>query len=74
MSNIKVVLDWFYEINKFFYIVDFPEEEQVKIVAYKLCGGVEAWWQNEPNNHRRQDKDHINTWQRMKRMIFTPGY
>ncbi|GKA33216.1 hypothetical protein Tco_0719583 [Tanacetum coccineum] len=39
----EAVLDWLYEVNKFFDIMDVLKEEQVKILAYKLCGGSEAW-------------------------------
>ncbi|GJS25418.1 hypothetical protein Tco_0454050 [Tanacetum coccineum] len=55
----EAVLDWLYEVNKFFDIMDVLKEEQVKILAYKLCGGSEAWWQNEQDNHRRQGKKKI---------------
>ncbi|GJU60935.1 hypothetical protein Tco_1238701 [Tanacetum coccineum] len=34
--NLEDVLDWLYEVEKFSDIMDVPEEEQVKIVAYKL--------------------------------------
>ena len=67
--DIEAVLDWLYEVDKFFDIMDVPDYEQVKIVAYKLRGGAGAWWQNEQDNRRRQGKYPINTWPRMKRMI-----
>ncbi|GJZ85797.1 hypothetical protein Tco_0651136, partial [Tanacetum coccineum] len=40
--DLEVTLDWLYEVDKFFDIMYFPEEEQVKIVAYKLRGGAGA--------------------------------
>nr|GEU86879.1 transposon Ty3-I Gag-Pol polyprotein [Tanacetum cinerariifolium] len=42
--DLKVTLDWLYEVDKFFDIMYVPEEEQVKIVAFKLRRGVEAYW------------------------------
>ncbi|GKF21934.1 hypothetical protein Tco_0070572 [Tanacetum coccineum] len=33
--DLEAVLDWLYEVDKFFDIMDVPEEEQVNIVAYK---------------------------------------
>nr|GEX11144.1 RNA-directed DNA polymerase [Tanacetum cinerariifolium] len=40
--DIEAVLDWLYEVDKFFDIMKVPEEEQVKVVAYKLRGGAGA--------------------------------
>nr|GEY44805.1 hypothetical protein [Tanacetum cinerariifolium] len=45
--DIEAVLDWLYEANKFFDIMEVPDEEQVKVVAYKLRGGAGAWWQRK---------------------------
>ncbi|GJW75673.1 hypothetical protein Tco_0135043 [Tanacetum coccineum] len=42
--DLEVVLDWLYEVDKLFDTMVVPEEDQVKIIAYKLCGGVGAWW------------------------------
>ncbi|GJR03043.1 hypothetical protein Tco_0526027 [Tanacetum coccineum] len=36
--DIEAVLDWLYEVDKFVDIMEVPEEEQVKVVAYKLRG------------------------------------
>ncbi|GJR38676.1 hypothetical protein Tco_1214360 [Tanacetum coccineum] len=54
--NIKAVLDWFYKVDKFVDIMEVPKEEHVKVVAYKLRGGVGAWWQREQDNRRGQGK------------------
>nr|GFB84287.1 transposon Ty3-I Gag-Pol polyprotein [Tanacetum cinerariifolium] len=43
IHDTKAVLYWLYVVNKFFDIMDVPEEEQVKIVVYKLRGGAGAW-------------------------------
>ena len=51
------MLDLLYEVDKFFDIIDVPEEEQVKIAAYKLIGGAGAWWQREQDNRRAQGND-----------------
>ncbi|GJU06167.1 hypothetical protein Tco_1122597 [Tanacetum coccineum] len=67
--DIKAVLDWLYEVDKFFDIMEVPEEEQVKVVAYRLCGGAGAWWQREQDNRRAQGRRPMDTWMRMKRMI-----
>ncbi|GKD60682.1 hypothetical protein Tco_1298191 [Tanacetum coccineum] len=67
--DIEAVLDWLYEVDKFFDIMEVPEEKQVKVVAYKLRGGVGAWGQHEQDNRRAQDRRPVDTWMRMKRMI-----
>nr|GEV83055.1 hypothetical protein [Tanacetum cinerariifolium] len=36
------MLDWLYEVKKFFDIMEVPEEEQMKVIAYKLHGGARA--------------------------------
>ncbi|GJY94069.1 transposon ty3-I gag-pol polyprotein [Tanacetum coccineum] len=67
--DIEAVLDWLYEVNKFFDIMEVPKEEQVKVVAYKLRGRAGAWWQREQDNRRAQGRRPADTWMRMKRMI-----
>ncbi|GJX49219.1 retrotransposon protein, putative, ty3-gypsy subclass [Tanacetum coccineum] len=67
--DIEVVLDWLYEVKKFFDIIEVPKEEQVKVVAYKLHGGAGAWWQREQDNRRAQGRRPVDTWMRMKWMI-----
>ncbi|GJV46367.1 putative CCCH-type zinc finger family protein [Tanacetum coccineum] len=67
--DIEVVLDWLYEVDKFFDIMEVLEEEQVKVVAYKLRGVAGAWWQREQDNRRAQGRRPVDTWMRMKRMI-----
>ncbi|GJS53942.1 transposon ty3-I gag-pol polyprotein [Tanacetum coccineum] len=67
--DIEAVLDWLYEVDKFFDIMEVPEEEQVKVVTYKLRGGARAWWQREQDNRRAQGRRPLDTWIRMKRMI-----
>ncbi|GKC87988.1 hypothetical protein Tco_1148637 [Tanacetum coccineum] len=57
----KAVLEWLYEVDNFFDIMDVPEEEQAKFVVYKLCGGVGAWWQRGQDNCREQSKRRVDT-------------
>ncbi|GKB81234.1 hypothetical protein Tco_0948129 [Tanacetum coccineum] len=40
--DLEFTLDWLYEFDKFFDIIYGPDEEQVKIVTYKLRGGAVA--------------------------------
>ncbi|GKA57227.1 transposon ty3-I gag-pol polyprotein [Tanacetum coccineum] len=67
--DIEAMLDWLYQADKFFVIMEVPEEEQVMVVAYKLRGGAGAWWQREQDNRRSQGRRPVDTWMRMKQMI-----
>ncbi|GJX56938.1 transposon ty3-I gag-pol polyprotein [Tanacetum coccineum] len=67
--NIKAVLDWLYEVDMFFDIMEVLKEEQVKVVAYKLRRGAGAWWQRKQDNRRAQGRRPMDTWMRMIRMI-----
>ncbi|KAJ9547050.1 hypothetical protein OSB04_019593 [Centaurea solstitialis] len=40
------VLDWLYEVDKFFNIMDITNQQRVKIVANKFYAGVGAWWES----------------------------
>lgn len=50
--ELEGILDWLYEVEKFFDIMDFPEDCQVKIFAYKLRAGVAAWWDHVQEGRR----------------------
>ncbi|GJZ59516.1 hypothetical protein Tco_0615332 [Tanacetum coccineum] len=44
--NIEDFLDWVSETEKYFELMDIPEDSQVKYVAYKLRGAASSWWDN----------------------------
>ncbi|GJS54314.1 hypothetical protein Tco_0627676 [Tanacetum coccineum] len=50
LLNIEDFLDWVSEIEKYFELMDIPEESQVKYVAYKLIGAASSWWVMTSNN------------------------
>ena len=68
--NIEDFLDWVSETEKYFELMDIPEESQVKYVAYKLRGAASSWWDNLQTGRRRQRKRPISTWRKMKRLMF----
>ncbi|GJS85143.1 putative receptor protein kinase ZmPK1 [Tanacetum coccineum] len=57
------------EEEKYFELMDIPEYSQVKYVAYKLRGAASSWWDNLQTGRRRQRKQPIRTWRKMKRTI-----
>ncbi|GJX21649.1 hypothetical protein Tco_0226094 [Tanacetum coccineum] len=67
--DIEAVLDWLYEVDEFCDIMDVPKKKLVKIVTYKLHGGVRSCWKHEQDIFMMQGKRPVNTWTRMKRMI-----
>lgn len=56
---IEEFLDWLQNRENFFNYMDIPEEKRVKLVAYKLRGGVSTWWDELQNNRRREGKSRI---------------
>ncbi|GJS81540.1 hypothetical protein Tco_0748081 [Tanacetum coccineum] len=44
--NIEKFLDWVFETEKYFELMDILEDSQVKYVAYKLRGAALSWWDN----------------------------
>ncbi|GJW37932.1 RNA-directed DNA polymerase [Tanacetum coccineum] len=69
-SGIEDFLDWVSETEKYFELMDIPEDSQVKYVAYKLRGASSSWWDNLQTGRRRQRKQPIRTWRKMKRVMF----
>ncbi|GJY97611.1 putative receptor protein kinase ZmPK1 [Tanacetum coccineum] len=68
--NIEDFLDWVSETEKYFKLMDIPEDSQVKYVAYKLRVAASSWWDHLQTGHRRQQKQPIRTWRKMKRVMF----
>nr|GEV23745.1 hypothetical protein CTI12_AA288430 [Tanacetum cinerariifolium] len=56
--------------QKYFELMDIPEDSQVKYVAYKLKGAASSWWDNLQTGRQRQRKQPILTWRKMKRVMF----
>ncbi|GKF58908.1 hypothetical protein Tco_0175694 [Tanacetum coccineum] len=64
--NIEDFLDWVSETENYLKLMDIPEDSQVKYVAYKLRGAASSWWYNLQTGRRRQRKQPIRTWRKMK--------
>jgi len=59
--DIESLLDWLYEIEKFFDITYVPKKKHVKFVAYKLNGAVAVLWDQLQITRRRQRKPPVMT-------------
>ncbi|KAG6655787.1 hypothetical protein CIPAW_05G240600 [Carya illinoinensis] len=64
--HVESFLNWMLEVENFFEYMQIPEAQQVKLVAYKLCGGASTWWEQLQNNMRRQGKQPVRVWPNMK--------
>jgi hypothetical protein len=67
--HIENFLDWILEVENLFDYMQTPEAQQVKLVAYKLRGGAFAWWEQTQSNRRRQGKQPVQTWLKMKKLM-----
>jgi hypothetical protein len=67
--HIENFLDWILEVENFFDYMQIPETQQVKLVAYKLHGGASTWWEQMQSNRRRQGKQPVQTWLKMKKLM-----
>jgi hypothetical protein len=43
--QIEGFLNWLAAVERFFDYMEIPEDEKVKLVAYRLMGGAFAWWE-----------------------------
>lgn len=56
-------------MEQFFEYMEILEYQQVKLVSYKLRGGVAIWWDQVQLNRHREGKRAVNTWHKMKQLI-----
>ncbi|XP_062005947.1 uncharacterized protein LOC133723132 [Rosa rugosa] len=42
--SMEELLDWFFEVERFFNLIDVPENKQVKMVSRKLKNDAAYWW------------------------------
>ena len=66
------LLNWLKKLDKCFDYTHTPEENKVKLVAYKFHDGALTWWDKKKSNMRKMGKPLIMTWPRMRKMIQDP--
>ncbi|XP_010247056.1 PREDICTED: uncharacterized protein LOC104590196 [Nelumbo nucifera] len=54
--DIKGLLDWITEVDRFFEYMEIPEERRVKLVAFRLKGGASVWWERMRETRIREGR------------------
>jgi hypothetical protein len=67
--DIEGCLDWLYEVETFFEVMDIPEDRRVSLVAYKLKGGAGAWWHRLQEDRRLRGEPRVRSWRQMKNLL-----
>lgn len=49
--------------------MDVPDESIVKMVAYKLKGGVVAWWEKVCKDKIKYSRPQVRTWEHMRKLL-----
>ncbi|KAI4320315.1 hypothetical protein MLD38_033811 [Melastoma candidum] len=62
-------IDWMHTVERIFDYEDVPEDRKVKLAALKLKKYASLWWENTNQQRRREGRDKIRTWSKMKRSM-----
>ncbi|CAJ2646166.1 unnamed protein product [Trifolium pratense] len=67
--GVEEFMDWQIDVDRFFDVMDVPENKQVKMVAIRLKSTAAVWWDRLVVQRKRQKKRPIRTWRKMKRLM-----
>ncbi|KAI4340752.1 hypothetical protein MLD38_025561 [Melastoma candidum] len=62
-------IDWMHTVERIFDYEEVPEDRKVKLAALKLKKYASLWWENTNQQRRREGRDKIRTWSKMKRAM-----
>ncbi|VFQ93342.1 unnamed protein product [Cuscuta campestris] len=62
-------LEWLETVERVFDFKDVSDEKKVKIVALKFQKYASTWWTNTCTKRRRNDKEPVSTWAKMKSLL-----
>ncbi|PNX69899.1 hypothetical protein L195_g056971, partial [Trifolium pratense] len=67
--GVEEFMDWQIDVDRFFDVMDVPENKQVKMVAIRLKSTAAVWWDRLVVQRKRRKKRPILTWRKMKRLM-----
>nr|XP_015868921.2 uncharacterized protein LOC107406326 [Ziziphus jujuba var. spinosa] len=70
--EIESFLDRIHNVESFLDYMNISEKQQAKLVAYKPKGGASAWWEQLQANRRKERKEPVRSWHRMKQLLKAP--
>ncbi|VFQ89741.1 unnamed protein product [Cuscuta campestris] len=62
-------LEWLETVERVFDFKDVSNEKKVKIVALKFRKYASTWWTNTCTKRRRNDKEPVSTWVKMRSLL-----
>jgi len=67
--RIEEVLDWLIEVERFFEVMEIPDNKKVKLVSVRFKSGASVWWEQVTTARARQQKKQVRNWPKMKKLI-----
>ena len=61
----NALLDWIFDMKKFFEYENTPNNRKVNIAVTRLKGHASLWWEHLQTDRQRRGKEKIRTWPRM---------
>lgn len=65
------MLEWFYEVERFFDIIDILDRNKVKVVTIQFQSAVTIWWEQTQAVRARELKRPMRTWKKLKKLMRT---
>ncbi|KAI4325783.1 hypothetical protein MLD38_031150 [Melastoma candidum] len=67
--DLEEFIDWMHTVERIFDYEEVPGEKKVKMATLKMKKYASLWWENTNQQRRREGRDKIRTWSKMKRAM-----